>query len=71
LYWLDQKEFDSEEKVKEVKAIYTRLKIREEAESRINGYFDLATENLRYFKANKNAWELLFSFTGNLKSREK
>jgi geranylgeranyl diphosphate synthase type II len=71
LYWLSRQEFDSDEKIREIKAIYTRLKIREEVEIRINDYFDLAKKNLLDIGLEKDAGELLFSFTENLKSRKK
>ncbi|MEQ8238161.1 MAG: polyprenyl synthetase family protein [Cyclobacteriaceae bacterium] len=68
--WLNKKEFDIEEKVTAVTAIYDDLNIKELTNKEMNAYFDLAFEQIKEFKVEEEALQLLRQFASNLMHRD-
>jgi len=68
--WLNKKEFDNEEKVAAVTTIYDDLNIKELTTQVMNEYFDLAFEQIKEFKVDKEALQLLRQFASNLMHRD-
>ncbi|GAA4411260.1 polyprenyl synthetase family protein [Nibrella viscosa] len=68
--WLSRTEFDKQEKVQAVTAIYDQLGIREITESRINKYFAEGFANFEQLEANSTRKEMLLAFTHQLVERE-
>lgn len=71
-FWLTKKEFDKEEKVKAVKAIYEKLGIKTLTETKMSGYFEAG---FRQFESisfnNENYFNELRQITEDLIHREK
>ena len=68
--WLDAKEFDAAEKVKEVTAIYVQLGVKEDAESLMNEYFEAGLLSLNKLDADRLKIGSLKKFTKSLIERE-
>jgi geranylgeranyl diphosphate synthase type II len=69
-YWLTATEFDKQEKVAAVKAIYNELNVREEAEKVMNNYFEQSFQALEQLTAPAERKELLYNLLQNLIKRE-
>jgi len=69
-FWLGEKEFDSEEKVKAVVSIYNELGIEQLTEKKMNTYFDKAFEILENIKIENDRKDLLHNFAKSLVARE-
>jgi geranylgeranyl diphosphate synthase type II len=69
--WLDAKDFDPQEKVKEVTAIYLKLGVKEEAEAVMNDYFAKGLASLKKLHVDKIRIGALKTFTQHLIEREK
>ena len=71
-YWIQQKEFDKEEKIASVKKIYEGLGIKALTESKMNTYFKKGFEILESIQFSHSAYfEEIKSITQNLVYREK
>lgn len=71
-YWLNQVEFDKEEKVESVKAIYEKLGIKKLTEVKMNSYFDAGFQQLENIKFdNASYFDELKQITEDLIHREK
>ncbi|GAA4467991.1 polyprenyl synthetase family protein [Nibrella saemangeumensis] len=68
--WLSRTEFDKQEKVQAVTAIYDQLGIREITESRINQYFAEGFANFDQIEAEPARKDMLLTFTRQLVERE-
>ena len=68
--WIDKKEFDSEEKVNAVKAIYDQLDIHDLAEAKMNEYFDKGFDQLDALARENLNLEPLIGFTRALIERD-
>ena len=68
--WLTQTDFDKEEKVQAVTAIYDQLGIREITETRINDYFARGFANFDQINADPDRKTLLIQFARQLVERE-
>ncbi|GHB55591.1 polyprenyl synthetase family protein [Persicitalea jodogahamensis] len=68
--WVSEKEFDKEEKVKAVTAIYDSLKIRTFTEQKITEHFDKGFDCLERLQAEPARKEPLLSFVHQLVERE-
>lgn len=71
LHWIEAKEFNRDEKVKAVTAIYNRLGIDKMALQRINSYFDEALTFLDKVSVPENRKKELKSYTYMLMKRDK
>jgi len=69
--WISRQEFDKEEKVVAVKAIYDALNIRQLTERKMNEYFDLGLQKLQQISVNPDKRENLRQFAEQLMAREK
>lgn len=70
-FWLQQKQFDPEEKVKEVKAIYDQLHIRALVEDKMNYYFEEGFNALGKLTVTEEKKNILQQFAKQLINREK
>jgi geranylgeranyl diphosphate synthase type II len=68
--WIDAKEFDKEEKVKAVRAIYDKLNIRQLAEQKMNAFFDEGLKDLEKLNASTVRKQPLIELTKQLIERE-
>jgi geranylgeranyl diphosphate synthase type II len=68
--WIDAKEFDKEEKVKAVRAIYDKLNIKQLAEQKMNAFFDKGLEDLEKLNASAERKQPLIELTKQLIERE-
>ncbi|WP_186753761.1 polyprenyl synthetase family protein [Echinicola salinicaeni] len=69
--WLSKTNFDKEEKVKEVRALYDKLGIKDIAENKMTAYFDLGFAQLNDLNiSNKEMLTALKVLTQNLIDRE-
>jgi len=68
--WIDAKEFDKEEKVKAVRAIYDKLNIRQLAEQKMNAFFDKGLKDLEKLNASTVRKQPLIELTKQLIERE-
>jgi geranylgeranyl diphosphate synthase type II len=68
--WIDAKEFDKDEKVKAVRAIYDKLNIRQLAEQKMNGFFNKGLEDLEKLNASAHRKQPLIELTKQLIERE-
>ncbi|WP_373512130.1 polyprenyl synthetase family protein [Persicitalea sp.] len=68
--WLDEKDFDKEEKVKTVTDIYDSLKIRTFTEQKITEHFDQGFDCLERLKVDPTRKKPLLSFVHQLVERE-
>ncbi len=66
---LNQKDFNAEEKVKTVIAVYDELKIKEQAEQKMDQYFQEAMKHLKTIQVADERKELLVSFAEKLMVR--
>ena len=66
---LNQKDFNAEEKVKTVIAVYDELKIKEQAEQKMDQYFHEAMKHLKTIQVADERKELLVSFAEKLMVR--
>ncbi len=70
-YWIDQKEFDIEEKVNAVTAIYNKLDIQNQTRAKIDHYFKIGFEALDTIDAPDGRKAPLMEFANYLINREK
>lgn len=70
-YWLGVQDFDKQEKVNAVKAIYDQLDIRMLAETKMNEYFEAGFTCLQQLPVNESQMNTIKIFTEQLVSREK
>ncbi|WP_296700494.1 polyprenyl synthetase family protein [Algoriphagus sp.] len=71
-HWLSQTEFDKEEKVRSVKAIYEKLGIKNLTEAKMNSYFDAGFHQLDNIEFKNNSYfDELKQITEDLIHREK
>ncbi|EOZ96800.1 Dimethylallyltransferase [Indibacter alkaliphilus LW1] len=71
-HWLEQKEFDKEEKVKAVRKIYDELGIKALTEKKMQEYFDKGLAQLDSIDVpHKDAYQALLQITQDLINREK
>jgi len=68
--WIDAKEFEKDEKVKAVRAIYDALNIRQLAEQKMNAFFDKGLEDLEKLNASAARKQPLIELTKQLIERE-
>lgn len=68
--WVLRKDFDKEEKVKAVKAIYENLNIKSLAEAKMNSYFAKGFEQLKDLESDNHDLEPLKTFTEALIQRD-
>lgn len=72
LFWLSQKEFDKEEKVQAVKAIYEKLGIKTLTETKMSSYFEAGFKQFESISFNhENYFNELRQITEDLIHREK
>lgn len=69
--WLEQQQYNPEEKVRAVTAIYDQLGIRQLTEAKMDEYFNAAFEGLSQLQVPEERKDLLRSFTHQLILREK
>ncbi|MEN7549630.1 polyprenyl synthetase family protein [Rapidithrix thailandica] len=69
--WMEKKEFDGAEKVREVTGIYNDLNIKHLAETQSNSYFQKGFEALERLPVAVERKKVLFDFAQNLINREK
>jgi len=69
-YWLNQKDFDKEQKVNAVRHIYDELYIRKLAEERMNLFFEEAFRHLESISIDPVRKDFLKNFTTSLIQRE-
>lgn len=69
--WIEAKEFNREEKVKAVTAIYDQIGIREMCENRINYYFDECRRYLAKVNVNNERKQILLDYTDEMMKRNK
>ena len=69
-YWLTNKSFDKEEKVKAVTEIYNSLNIKQLAENKMNFYFDKGLKDLEKLNAPSERKQPLIALTRQLIERE-
>ncbi|PWJ41110.1 polyprenyl synthetase family protein [Sediminitomix flava] len=70
-FWLEQKEYDKDEKVKAVTAIYENLGIRQLAGQKMEEYYQLAFQKLDELNLPSEKRELIISFANWLIKRDK
>ena len=70
-FWLSQAQFDPDEKVAAVKAVYDKLHIKTIAEEKIAHYFEVAFEALRNMEISEEKKNILRQFAEQLINREK
>ncbi|GAB3987622.1 polyprenyl synthetase family protein [Spirosoma daeguense] len=68
--WLQKTEFDRDEKVQAITAIYNKVGIRELTEARINEYFARGFANFDAVQADQNRKDVLIQFARQLVERE-
>lgn len=68
--WLMVTGFDPAEKVEGVKKVWDQLGMRQQAEKKINSYFNKGFRSLEHVKGNKAAKETLRKFAGDLIARQ-
>jgi geranylgeranyl diphosphate synthase type II len=68
--WLAMKEFDSQEKIKALKEIFSALRIREDAEQKMDEFFQQATRSLDRISIPEERKMVLRNFAGKLMLRE-
>lgn len=68
--WLTSTHFDPNKKVEEVKKIWDQLGIRQQAEKKINSYFNKGFRSLELVRGNKTAKETLRKFAEDLIARQ-
>ncbi len=69
-FWISQKEFDKEEKVKAVTAIYNKLNIKTLTESKMNEYFQQGLQSLEKMQTDDFRKAFLKGFIEKLMQRE-
>ena len=69
-FWIDAKDFNTDEKVKAVTEIYNSLNIRQLAEQKMNAYFDKGLEGLAQLNALTERKAPLIELTKQLIERE-
>lgn len=69
--WLSRKDFDPEEKIREVTRIFNALQIRTITEKLIRDYYDKALINLRQLNRNEERKAELYNFASFLLTRER
>lgn len=70
LYWILATEFDKEQKVEAVTAIYNQLEIKAQAEAQMNAYFEKGLEALRQLNVPEEKKQPLYEFAAYLMERE-
>ena len=69
--WLTRKEFDPDEKIRELTEIFDKLEIRELTESRIKDFYQAALASLEHLNRPPERKEELFNFASYLMKRQK
>lgn len=69
LSWLNKEQFDEEEKIKAVTAIYNRIGVKETVEAVVQQYYDKAIEALRKVKVDEAYKKELYDLAKMLKIR--
>lgn len=69
--WLQKENFDKQEKVNAVKALYDTLNIRWLTEQKMNDFFDLGLQKLQQINVKPDKKEILSQFAEELMAREK
>lgn len=69
--WLKVKDFDQEEKVREVLAIFGELKVKEKVEKMVSNFYRTSLESLNHLNTPHERKSELFTFAGYLMERKK
>jgi len=67
--WIDKKEYDENEKIKAVTAIYNKLGLKQKSEELINQYYEKGISCLRKVKVDEERKSELYKLAENLTSR--
>lgn len=67
--WIAKTDFDEEEKIKAVTAIYDRLKLKEKSERLIQQYYEASVKNLDAISADPKRKQVLYDLTEDLTKR--
>ena len=71
IQWITATDFDPEEKVREITAIFDQLKVKDSVEEMIKTYYDSALESLKALNTADEKKTELFNFASDLMGREK
>jgi geranylgeranyl diphosphate synthase, type II len=69
--WLEEKDFDQEEKVREVLAIFGELRVKEKVEKMVSNFYRTSLESLNHLNTPHERKSELFTFAGYLMERKK
>jgi len=69
--WLTNTDFDHDEKIREVTAVFDQLKIREQTEDKIREYYTLALSNLKHLNRPEERKSELYNFASFLMNRNR
>ena len=69
--WVDATEFDRQEKIQAVTALYNEIGIRQLCEEKINYYFEQARQYLAYINVPQERKQPLIDFTNEMMHRDK
>jgi geranylgeranyl diphosphate synthase, type II len=69
--WLEVKDFDQEEKVREVLAIFGELNVKEKVEKMVSNFYRTSLESLNHLNTPHERKSELFTFAGYLMERKK
>lgn len=69
-HWLEAKEFDAEEKVKEVTAIFNQVEVRQEAEKEMQHYYEKGLDSMKALSIDEGRKKYLLNFAESLMQRE-
>lgn len=70
-YWIEQKDFNREEKVSKVISVFNALRIREITEEKINSFYDLGMRSLEKVSIPKTRKHPLYQFADVMMNRRK
>lgn len=70
-HWVDATEFDRQEKIQAVTALYNEIGIRQLCEEKINYYFEQARQYLAYINVHQERKQPLIDFTNEMMHRDK
>lgn len=71
MHWIEAKEFDREEKVRAVTALYDEIGIRQLCEEKINYYFNECRKYLAKVNVSEERKQLLLNYTDEMMKRKK
>jgi len=71
IHWLEATNFDNQEKISAVMAIFNKLDVKSRVEDMINRYYDSALNSLEALNRPKDSKRVLFSFADDLLKRRK